>query len=92
MKGDVRGAEFAAMQFGGVVVADATDVVRPESPALAGNHGGSHLAAEHDARAKGFDLRAERRELGDLQNGVGGVFADAEDIEFGGAHGVVVAG
>jgi len=87
MKGDAFATQFAAVQFGGVVVADAADIVRAQSPTLARDQSSGDLAAGHDLRVERFDLGAERGELRNLQDSVGGVFADAENIEFGGAHG-----
>ncbi len=52
MEGDALATEFAAVEFGGMVVADAADVVRTEAPALAGDESGGDLAAEKDLRVE----------------------------------------
>jgi hypothetical protein len=85
-------AKFATVKFGGGVVADDSDIVGAEAPSLAGDEGGGDLAAREDLRAEHFDLGAEGGELGKSENSVGGVFADAEDVETRSAHRVVVQG
>ena len=80
------------MEVGSVVVPDDADVVCAKPPALAGDECGGDLAAGHNLCAEHFYFRAEGRELGKLEDGVGGVFADAEDVETFGAHKVVVQG
>ena len=92
MAGDALLPEVAAVQLSGVVVSNATHVMGAEAPSLAGYQGGGYLTTEHDLGAESFDLGAERRELSNLQNRVGGVLADAEDVESRGAHKVVVQG
>ena len=59
---------------------------------MAGDECGGDLAAGHDLRAEHFYFGAEGGELGELENGVGGVFADAENVETLSAHKVVVQG
>lgn len=85
-------AEFAAMKVCSRVVADNTHVMRTQAPSLAGDESGGYLSAGHDLRAEHFDFGAEGGELRELQDGVGGVFADAEDVESRGRHNVVVQG
>jgi len=89
---DSGAAEFAAMQVGGVVVPDDSNIMSAESPALAGDEGGCDLASRHDLGTEHFQLGTQSRELGELQNGVGGVFADAQDVKTLSAHEVVVQG
>ena len=81
MAGDALLAEVLTVQLGGMVVTNGTNVMGAESPVLAGDQGGSHLTAEHDLGVESLDFGAELRKLRNLQNGVGGVFADAEDVE-----------
>ena len=92
MAGNALLPEVAAVQLGGMVVSNATNVMGAEAPALAGDHRGSDLTTEHDLGAESFDLGAESRELGNLQDCVGGVLADAEDVESRRCHKVVVQG
>ena len=92
MAGDALLAEVVAVRLGGMVVSNGTNVMGAETPALAGDQGGGYLSAEHDLGAESFDFGAESRELRNLQNRVGGVLADAEDVESSGAHKVVVQG
>src|SRR4029077_10232717 len=85
-------AEFLAMKFGGGVVADGSNIMCAQPPTLAGNQRGRHLAAEHDLGAKHFHLGAQGGELCELQNRVGGVLADPQDVKTWLAHKVVVQG
>ena len=85
-------AEFAAMDFGGRVVTDDADVVGTQAPALAGDEGRGHLASGHDACTEHFYFSAQGGELGKAENGIGGVLADAQDVESWRAHKVVVQG
>jgi len=89
---DAGTAELAAVEFCRGVVADGANVMSAQAPPLAGDQRRSDLAAGHDLGAEHFELGAEGGELGKLEHGVGGVFADAEDIEKFGAHRVVVQG
>jgi len=82
VESDAFAAKLAAMEFCRMVATDGADVTGAQPPALAGDDRGSDLAAEQDLCAESFDLRAERGELGHLQEGVGCVFADSEDVEF----------
>ena len=93
VRGDAFATEGAEMKFGGVVVAHAADVAWAESPTAAGDHGGSDLSAEEDLRVQDFDFVAGSGEMRELVDVVGGVFADAEEVEFfGRVHEVVVQG
>jgi len=88
MKGNAFATEGAAVEFGSRIVSDAADIMRAKSPTAASDHGGGDLAAEKDLRAENFCFMTGTRETGELVDGVGGVFADAEDVEFfRGAHG-----
>jgi len=88
MNGDAFATEGAAVEFGSRIVSDAADIMRAKSPTATSDHGGSDLAAEQDLRAENFCFVAGTREAGELVDGVGGVFADAEDVEFfRGMHG-----
>lgn len=86
MESDAFTPKVAAMEFRQVVVADTADVASAQSPALAGNRRGGDLAAEQNLRMESFDLRAEGGELSHLQNGIGGVFSDCQDVEFLRSH------
>ena len=79
MECDAFTPKVTPMKFRQMVVADAADVVGAQPPSLAGDNGGGDLAAEHDLRVESFDLGAEGGELGDLENGIGGVFADCRE-------------
>ena len=89
---DAGTMEFSAVKVSGVVVADGTDVVSVQAPPLAGDECSGDLAARHDLCAEHFYFGAEGGELGKLEDGIGGVFADAENVETFGAHKVVVQG
>ena len=89
---DAGAAKFAAVKVSGVIVADGADIVGAQSPPLAGDESGGDLAAGHDLCAEHFYFGAEGGELGKLEDSVGGVFADAENIETLSAHKVVVQG
>ena len=89
---DLSTPEFTLMQFGGVVVADDSNIMSAESPSLAGDERGGDLAARKDLGAEHFDLGTEIGELGKLQNRVGGVLADPKYVETWSAHKVVVQG
>ena len=89
---DAGTAEFAAVEFCRGVVADGANVMSAQAPPLAGDQRRSDLAAGHDLGAEHFELGAEGGELGELQHGVGGVLADAQDVETLSAHKVVVQG
>jgi len=80
---DAGASEFGAVERGGVVIADFADVTRAQAPVLAGDHGGGNLAAEQNLRGTKFDFGAAGRIVGDGDEGVGGVEADADDVEFG---------
>jgi len=83
---DAPAVELGAMELGGVVVPDFADVTGAQTPVLAGNHGGGDLAAEQNLRGAKFDFGAAGRIVGDGDEGVGGVEADADDVEFGGVR------
>lgn len=92
-RGNALAAKGAAMKFGDRIVAHAADVVRAESPAAASNHGGGDLSPEKDLRVEDFGFVAGRGEAGELVDMIGGIFADAEDVEFSRrVHVVVVQG
>lgn len=79
-------AKFALVECGGGIIADDADVAGAESPPLASEEGSSYLTAGHDFGAKHFDFGSQGGELSQAQDGVRGVFADAEDVEEGSAH------
>ena len=81
MAGDALLAEVAAVHLGDVVLSNAANVMCAEAPALAGDEGGGNLTAKHNLGVEGLDFGAQPRKLRNLQNGVGGVFADAEDVK-----------
>ena len=83
---DVLAMEFPSVQVGSVIVADATNVVGAETPALAGNDRGGDLTAEHELSVERLHLRAQFGERADGENSVGGVFADAQNVEFHRGH------
>ena len=93
MEGDAFATEGAAVEFGGGIVADTAYVMRAKSPLAASDHGGGDLSAEEDLRVQNFGFMAGSREARKLVNVVGGIFADAKDVEFSrGTHAVVVQG
>jgi hypothetical protein len=74
---DSGAAKFAAVDLGGGVIADNSDIVGAEAPSLAGYEGSRDLASGEDLGAEHFDFGAEGGKPGELEDGVGGVFADA---------------
>ena len=92
MAGDALLAKVAAVHLGDMVLSHATNVMGAEAPALAGDECGGDLTAKHDLGVESLDFGAQLRKLCNLQNGVSGVFADAEDVEAWGRHKVVVQG
>ncbi len=89
---DTGAAEFATVQVSSMVVPNDSNIMSAESPTLAGDEGCGDLAAGHDLRAEHFQFGTQGRELGELQNCVGGVLADTQDVETLSAHEVVVQG
>lgn len=78
---DASAAKFALVQCGGWIIADNSDVTGAEPPALTSQEGSGDLAARHDFGSQHFDFSSQSREFGQAQDGIGGVFADAENIE-----------
>ena len=87
MRFHAEAREFGAVQGGGEIVADFADVAGAQSPGLAGDHGGGDLASGEDASGAEFHLGPSGGELVNGNERVGGVEADADDVDFGsGAH------
>jgi hypothetical protein len=78
---DTGASKFRAMERGGVVVADFADVAGAQAPLLAGDHGGGDLAAGQNLGGAEFDFGATGGIVGDGDESVGGVEADADDVE-----------
>jgi hypothetical protein len=89
---DAGAPEFATVKIGGVVIPDNSNIMCAQSPPLAGNERRGDLAAGHDLGAEHFDLGTEGRELRELEDCVGGIFADPQNIETWRAHKLVVQG
>jgi len=83
---DAGTSKFGAMEYGGVVVTDFADVARAQTPLLAGDHGGGDLAAGQDLRGAKFDFGAAGGIVCDGNESVGGVEADADDVEHRGVR------
>src|SRR5712692_3215676 len=80
---DAGAGKLAVLQFGGPIVAHFADVSRTQAPLLAGNQRARHLAAGMDLSREELDLGIESREMGQADQGIGGVQADAGDIDDG---------
>jgi len=53
---DSGAAEFATVQFSGVIVSDDTNIMGAQPPSLAGDEGSGDLTAEQDLGAEHFHL------------------------------------
>lgn len=82
--------KFVAMNLGGGVVANHSDIVGSQPPPPTSDERRSYLAAGHNSSGEHFHFGAEGGELGELHHGVGGVFADAQNVEGWLAHKFVV--
>src|SRR5712692_1024595 len=80
---DAGAGKLALLQFGGPIVAHFADVSRTQAPLLAGNQRARHLAAGMDLSREELDLGIESREMGQADQSIGGVQADAGDIDDG---------
>ena len=80
---DAGMGEGVAMDGGGVVFAEFTDVAGLQTPALAGDDGGGHLAAGKNADVAELDLGAADGEVDDGDDCVCGVEANADEIDHG---------
>ena len=75
--------EFGAVQGGGGIVANFSDVAGAQSPGLASDHGGGDLAAGENVGGAEFDLGAGSGVGVNGNERVGGVQTDADDVDFG---------
>lgn len=82
---DTKTGKFGTMERGGVVVAEFPNVAGAESPGLAGHYGGRDLSAGEDIGGMKFDLGARSGEARQGDQCVGGVEADADQVDFGGS-------
>ena len=73
--------EFALMEATGIVFADFADVTSVESPGLAGDDGGSGLAAGHDAGVGELGFGSSGGEMGEGDEGVDCVQSDADEVD-----------
>jgi len=78
--------EGVAMKAGGVIVAQLADVAGAETPGLAGDDGGGYLAAGQDGRVSVFGFGAADRVAGERDEGISGVEAYADEIDFQGVR------
>jgi hypothetical protein len=74
--------EFGAMQGRGGIVANFADVSRAQSPELAGDHGGGDLASGENVGGAEFNLGARSGVAVNGNERVGGVQANADDVDF----------
>ena len=87
MRFDAKTREFGGVQRGGAVSADFADVARAETPLLASNDGGGGLAAGENGGGTNFDFGAARGVVRDGNQCVGGVEADADEVDGLGVRG-----
>ena len=73
-----------AVEGGGEIVAEFADVAGAEAPVLAGDDGGSDLSAREGADGGIFGLGAASRVSGEGDDGVGGVEANADEVNLRG--------
>ena len=79
--------EGFAVEGGGEVVAELADVAGAEAPVLAGDDGGGDLSAGKNGGGGVLDLGAALGEPGERDDGIGGVEADADEVNLGdGVH------
>ena len=78
---DAEAGEFGGVERGGAVSADFADVARAESPLLAGGDGGGGLSAGENGGGANFDFVAARGIVRDGNQRVGGVEADADEVD-----------
>ena len=72
--------ELAAMEFGGLVVAELADISCGQAPALTRDNSGCDLSTRKDADRTVFNLRAGRGKAGERDEGVGGVQSNSDQI------------
>src|SRR5712664_4291047 len=77
--------ELGTVQGRGKVVADFANVACTESPGLASDHGGGHLASGENVGGAEFHFGAGSGVVVNGNERVGGVQADTDDVDFGGA-------
>src|SRR5579859_2822817 len=82
MRFNAGAIECGAMKLGGVVVAELSDVARAKAPGLASDHGAGNLAAGKNGGGIEFDFGAARGKFAERDESVGGVEAEAHDIDF----------
>jgi hypothetical protein len=75
-------AEFPGMEGGGIVVAEFADVTRAEAPKLTGDHGRGDLPAGQDGGGADLNLGAGSGILRNGDQGIGGVEADAHNVDW----------
>lgn len=81
MRFDAEAGKFGGVERGGAVSANFADVTRAESPLPAGDDGGGGLAAGENGGGANFDFRAARGIVRDGNERVGGVEADADEVD-----------
>src|SRR5882762_2340262 len=83
MSFDPRLRKFRAMEFGRAVVPDLAHVASAQAPLLAGNHGGSDLAAREHLRGSKFYFGPARGIVRDGNESIGSVEPHADNIKLG---------
>ena len=81
MRFDAEAGKFCGVKRGGAVSTDFADVARAESPLLAGDDGGGGLSAGKNRGGTNLDFRAARGIVRDGNQRVGGVEADADEVD-----------
>jgi hypothetical protein len=89
---DTGAPQFALVNLGSGIVADYSNIMSSQPPALAGNQRSGNLAPGQDLSAEHFHFGPQGGELSEPHHGVRGVLSDAKDVESRCAHGVVVQG
>ena len=78
---DAEAGELGRMETGRGVVTELADVARGQAPGGAGGDGGGNLSAGQGEQIAELDLAAGERKTGQDDEGVGGVEAEADDID-----------
>ena len=83
MRLDANLGKFRAVHFCRGIFADFAYITRSQSPLLARDHCGRHLAARQHIRGAKLHFRTQRRVVRQRNHGVGGVQSHADDINLG---------
>lgn len=76
-----RAPKFSALQHAGIIVAGLSAVPGTESPGRACLESARDLSAGQDVARNDFYFSAGSREVGDFKQSIGGIEADADNID-----------